>query len=237
LENEQKRAREHQDAYEARLAKATVELVEAEAALAESEHKREGTLHELKAETDVVRAQVNTEEKTARDRERDFDRELKLHKDRFSKELIRSKTNFDKEIKQKEQKLKSQEDSFKHKIKHLEAAERELQSESKSWKEIPSRKELERLSNEIRQLKGLPPLPAEKVEDDDDKVETKSYEPPTSPPAQSAPAPAAYEAAPTPKPTPTPDPTPTPTPAAPTPAPEPTPAAAPAAAPVEEEAF
>jgi len=131
-------------------------------------------------------------------------------------------------MKARDQKLKSNEESFKYKIKHLEAAERELQSESKSWKDLPSRKELERLSNEIRQLKGLPPLPAEKVEDDDTKVETKSYEPaPTSAPKQTAPAaaPAAASAS---------EAAPAAAPAEPTPAPA---AAAPAeAAPAAEEA-
>jgi len=214
LENEQKHAQERQNAYEGRLAKATVELVEAESALAESEHKREGTLHELKAETDVLRAQLGSEQKTGTDRERDFDKELKLHKDRFAKELIRSKASFDKDIKQRDQKLKSQEESFKYKIKHLEAAERELQGESKSWKDLPSRKELERLTNEIRQLKGLPPVPAAQVEDDDDiKVETKSYEPaPSTAPKETTPAPApapvpaasTHEAAPAPAPEPAP---------------------------------
>jgi len=229
LENEQKHAQEHQNAYEARLAKATVELVEAESALAESEQKREGTLQELKADTDVLRAQRGAEQKAAVDRERDFDRELKLHKERFTKELLRAKTNFEKEMKQRDQKLKSHEESYKYKIKHLEAAERELQGESNSWKDQPSRKEVERLTNEIRQLKGLPPLPAEKAGDDDDvKIETKSYEPPASASAPaSAPAPASSTA-----------------PAEPTPAPAPAaaPAAAPAPAPAptgteEEEAF
>jgi len=69
LETESKQAQERQSAYETRLAKANVELVEAESSLAESEHKREGTLQELKAESDVLRAQLGTEQKNC-DRQR-----------------------------------------------------------------------------------------------------------------------------------------------------------------------
>jgi len=126
-EFEQKNWLERQAAYEARLTKSSIDLVEAHSALAESERKLDSAIQDLKVEVEVLQAQLESERKASHDRETDFDRELKLHKERFAKELSRVTSQAERDILMREQRLKTQEDTYKYRIQYLELAQKHSQ--------------------------------------------------------------------------------------------------------------
>jgi len=147
---------ERQSQYEARLAKANVELVEAQAALAEADRKRESSLADLKTELEVLQAQLESERKAAQERDSDLEKESKLHKERFSKELARTTSQQDREIKQREAAAKNQEESFKYKLQYLELSQKDLKRERKVWqdKEAATKRQISQLGAEVRELKA-----------------------------------------------------------------------------------
>jgi len=155
-EAEQKQWLERQSTYEARLAKANVELVEAQAALAEADRKRESSLADLKTELEVLNAQLESERKAAQERDLDLDKESKLHKERYAKELQRITAQYDRDAKQKEALAKNQEESFKYKLQYLELSQKDLKRERKTWqdKEQGAKRQLGQLQAEIRELKS-----------------------------------------------------------------------------------
>jgi chromosome segregation ATPase len=155
-EAEQKQWLERQSGYEARLAKANVELVEAQAALAEADRKRESSLADLKTELEVLQAQLEAERKAAAERDADLEKESKLHKDRFAKELARVTAQTDRDIKQREAAAKNQEESFKYKLQYLELSQKDLKRERKVWqdKEAATKRQISQLSAEVRELKA-----------------------------------------------------------------------------------
>jgi myosin heavy subunit len=155
-EAEQKQWLERQSTYEARLAKANVELVEAQAALAEADRKRESSLADLKTELEVLNAQLEEERKASRERDSDLEKESRLHKERFAKELARVTSQHDRDLKQKDALQKNQEESFKYKLQYLELSQKDLKRERKTWqdKEQGTKRQLTQLSAEIRELKA-----------------------------------------------------------------------------------
>jgi chromosome segregation ATPase len=155
-EAEQKQWLERQSTYEARLAKANVELVEAQASLAEADRKRESSLADLKTELEVLNAQLEAERKGAQERDSDVEKEARLHKERFAKELARVTAQFDRDMKQKDALAKNQEESFKYKLQYLELSQKDLKRERKTWqdKEQGTKRQLSQLSSENRELKS-----------------------------------------------------------------------------------
>jgi len=155
-EAEHKQSLERQSTYEARLAKANVELVEAQAALAEADRKRESSLADLKTELEVLNAQLEAERKASHERDLDLEKETKLHKERFAKELSRVTAQQDRDLKQKDALLKNQEESFKYKLQYLELSQKDLKRERKTWqdKEQGTKKQVSQLSSEVRELKS-----------------------------------------------------------------------------------
>jgi len=138
------------------LAKANVELVEAQASLAEADRKRESSLADLKTELEVLNAQLEAERKGAQERDSDVEKESRLHKERFAKELSRVTAQFDRDLKQKEALAKNQEESFKYKLQYLELSQKDLKRERKTWqdKEQGTKRQLSQLSSEVRELKS-----------------------------------------------------------------------------------
>jgi len=138
------------------LAKANVELVEAQASLAEADRKRESSLADLKTELEVINAQLESERKGAHERDLDLEKESRLHKERYAKELSRVTAQFDRDIKQKEVLQKNQEESFKYKLQYLELSQKDLKRERKTWqdKEQVAKRQTSQLSSEVRELKS-----------------------------------------------------------------------------------
>jgi len=155
-EAEQKQWLERQSGYEARLAKANVELVEAQASLAEADRKRESSLADLKTELEVLQAQLESERKASQERDSDLEKESKLHKERFAKELARITAQTDRDLKQRDAAAKNQEESFKYKLQYLELSQKDLKRERKVWqdKEAATKRQLSQLSSEVRELKS-----------------------------------------------------------------------------------
>jgi len=155
-EAEQKQWLERQSGYEARLAKANVELVEAQASLAEADRKRESSLADIKTELEVLQAQLDAERKAAQERESDMEKEVKLQKERFAKELTRISSQNDRDVKQREASSKNQEESFKYKLQYLELSQKDLKRERKVWqdKEAQTKRQISTLSAEVRELKA-----------------------------------------------------------------------------------
>jgi len=84
---------------EAKLAQANVDLVESQVQLGDGERKRDTSLQDLKTEVEVLTAQLEAERKNSQEREADFERELRLYKERFAKELLRVNAQHDRELK------------------------------------------------------------------------------------------------------------------------------------------
>jgi hypothetical protein len=133
-----------------------VELVEAQAALAEADRKRESSLADLKTETEVLNAQLEAERKAAHERDLDLEKEIKLHKEKFAKELARIQAQHDRDLKQRDVLQKNQEESFKYKLQYLELSQKDLKRERKLFqdKEGQYKRQLTQLGSENRELKA-----------------------------------------------------------------------------------
>jgi len=133
-----------------------VELVEAQAALAEADRKRESSLSDLKTELEVLNAQLESERKGSHERDLDLDKESKLLKERYAKELSRINAQHDRDLKQREALGKNQEESFKYKLQYLELSQKDLKRERKVFqdKEAVAKKQISQLSAEVRELKA-----------------------------------------------------------------------------------
>jgi len=120
------------------------------------EHEKELALTELRTDKDVLEAKLGAEKKSAADREADFDKELKMHKDRFTKELARLSNLHDRDIQQREQQAKTQDEAYKYKVQYLELSQQELRAEKTRFqdKERDDRKKLVTATAQLRELKS-----------------------------------------------------------------------------------
>jgi len=105
LEHERKQFLDSVVNYEAKLAKLNVDLVEAQVTVGESDRQRETSLQDLKTEVEVLAAQLAAERKNTQERESDFEREIRLYKERFAKELLRLNAQHERELKQKDDQI------------------------------------------------------------------------------------------------------------------------------------
>jgi len=94
----------------------------------DSEHDKELSLTELRTEKEVLEAKLEAERKAAADLEADFEKELKMHKDRFAKELARLNGMHERDIQQREQQAKIQDEAYKYKVQYLELSQQELRN-------------------------------------------------------------------------------------------------------------
>jgi len=156
LEVEQKHWLEQQSTYEADIGRIGVELVQAQANYAEAERKRESTLQDLKTDLEVLHAQLECEKIAAREKEADYDKELKLHQQRLNKELQRVRSKQEKDLKLKDAQLKTQEEAFRYKLQFLELSLATLKQKKKSAQdqERLSKKQIASLNVELRSLRS-----------------------------------------------------------------------------------
>jgi len=156
LELEQKQWLERQSTYEADIARIGVELVQAQSSFAESERKREGALQELKTDLEVLHAQLEAEKVATREREADYDKELKLHQGRLNKELQRVRSKQEKDLKLKDTQIKAQEEAFRYKLQFLELSLATLKQQKKAAQdqERLNKKQIAQLNVELRSLRS-----------------------------------------------------------------------------------
>jgi len=156
LEVEQKHWLERQSTYEADIARIGVELVQAQSGYAEAERKREGALQELKTDLEVLHAQLESEKVAAREREADYDKELKIHQNRLNKELQRVRAKQDKDLKVKDTQIKTQEEAFRYKLQFLELSLATLKQKKKAAQdqERLNKKQIAQLNVELRSLRS-----------------------------------------------------------------------------------
>jgi len=156
VKSEQKEWADKELSYESRVAAMGKELVDARARVVDVEHEKELSLTELRTEKDVLDAKLEAERKSAKDREADFEKELKMHKDRFAKELARLNNLHERDSQQREQQAKTQEDAYKYKLQYLELSAQELKSEKgrAQDKERNDRKQLVQATAQLRELKS-----------------------------------------------------------------------------------
>jgi len=156
LKDEQKEWVDKELSYESRLAAISKELVDARARVVDIEHEKELSLTELRTDKDVLEAKLDAERKAANDREADFEKELKMHKDRFAKELARLSNLHERDIQQREQQAKTQDEAYKYKLQYLELSQQELKAEKSRFqeKERDDRKKLTAVTAQLRELKS-----------------------------------------------------------------------------------
>jgi len=156
LEVEQKHWLERQSTYEADIARIGVELVQAQASYAEAERKREGALQELKTDLEVLHAQLEAEKAAARERDADYDKELKLHQQRLNKELQRVRSKQEKDLKLKDGQIKTQDEAFRYKLQFLELSLATLKQKKKAAQdqERLNKKQIAQLQVELRNLRS-----------------------------------------------------------------------------------
>jgi chromosome segregation ATPase len=128
LKSEQKEWAFKEVNYESRIANLSKDLVEARAKVVDGEHDKELSLTELRTEKEVLEAKLEAERKAAADLESDFEKELKMHKDRFAKELARLNGMHERDIQQREQQAKIQDEAYKYKVQYLELTQQELRN-------------------------------------------------------------------------------------------------------------
>jgi len=122
----------------------------------DAEHEKELALTDLRTENDVLQARLEAQGKSSTDREAEYEKELKLHKDRFGKEISRLTSVHDRDIQQREQHAKTQDEAYKYKLQYLELSQSELRAEKQRFqeKEREERKNLVALQAQVRELKS-----------------------------------------------------------------------------------
>lgn len=145
---------EKQTVYEQRLGKATKDLIEAQSALSDLEHKRKSA-DSSRTEVEVLKAKLVAAERQIIDKNRSFDKQMQIIKDESKQELEDTVREHDRDIKKRDLEQKVQNEAYKYKLQYLELSQKELQKERKRWqdKEREYEKSLVSLTAELRELK------------------------------------------------------------------------------------
>jgi len=151
---EQKSWLEKQNVYEQRLGKATKDLIEAQSALSDLEHKRKSA-DGSRTEIEVLKTKLHASEKLVLEKNKSSDKQQQIIRDEAKQELEDLKKEHERDLAKRDREQKTQNEAYKYKLQYLELSQKELQKERKRWqdKEREYEKSLVALTAELRELK------------------------------------------------------------------------------------